>query len=908
MKCSKIGKNTGGGGVFALTLLASAATVADVIYENDFATRRSEQPLRAVWSTYTYDTGGPVAYDYDHSSSFNSLSGMYPWSTSALYSQQDGWTKKNATISNRETNRGRTSVTVEDDPALVHSAVDLVQPATNQSVIALHPLRNVFTNGVIKLQFDIRQPEGYASSRLLSWLRLVPETEMQNDNTGATMYPIELGLSGDSMSGGWRKEGDADGTRTFFTLGAVSPGHWYRFYVTCDLDRMVSDFEAYDLGTSRIAMDAAPGGAPFATRSGLLFRKELDASTGGISGIGIRFAYVDTEGYYGADGFNAGRAYMYDNIKVAWKAPASSSFTECYRNDFSSSRRRTIDGSDAAGYTYALEDRDETAVFTYTDELVRDWGIGTIGDVPHLTSTFGTAATVQKPGVDGWRFSGTPGYTGPIVLTTNGANRVGLFTRNLSVLQPMCKDITNGTVRMEWDMRMPKAWNGNYGRCNLMLTSNHGYDTQTAFVNVSLVSVGFCSADGKGKDDGNGVAETATFSILNSNARYMVASYNPSWADRFAAQAWYRIQLFVDLDSTNYWFNVYDVGTSAPTAPAAFDADSATPIASSDGELPLFADAIERDGLAIGAYGFVCWNDCSSDVDYAVCIDNIRLWKDDGSDGWDLVFQNDFSTTTRTFRRKSLNLLKSSYIDRPEYGEDGWAAMPQYYSATRVVGANPALECGQDILSVVHPIGCIAKRGTLSVQYDMRVPRFWTSRMNYFWFQLGGGALASASTWETPAYRYQTHRAIRSGMQLAYNGTTPLTTTATGIRDRTAIILQDGTGAGGDGTTQVRHIDSTYVGHWIRMKLRADMGAKTWTCAAYDMGTEQPASAATADGTLLQQWENLHFNFNEPITHLHIIGGRCPSYMPWHDDSPGSVMVDNILISHNEPGLRVTIR
>jgi hypothetical protein len=139
------------------------------------------------------------------------------------------------------------------------------------------------------------------------------------------------------------------------------------------------------------------------------------------------------------------------------------------------------------------------------------------------------------------------------------------------------------------------------------------------------------------------------------------------------------------------------------------------------------------------------------------------------------------------------------------------------------------------------------------------------------------------------------------------SGAAGMEDTKTGVHNRTAIILHDGTGAGGDGSTKAKHIDGAYVGHWIRMKLEADMNAKTWSCTAYDMGTTQP-TLATADGTQLDSWQNLHFNFNEPISHIHIIGGRAPSYMPWRADAPGALMVDNISIRHDQVGTRLIVR
>ena len=814
----------------AIMFLAASTMGADLLYENDFAERRSDAAPHSVWATYEYDKGGPLAYDFDSGTMSDRYTGMYPWQGTASgtvpYSQQDGWFKKTTGYS-RYANRGRTSVTVEADPALVHSSIEVNAsvPVTNTSIIVYHPLHNVFTNGIIKLQFDIRQPVA-PTGKIYSWLRLVTENDLKNDNNSYDKIPIELGLSSTTFSGGWRKNGDADSTRTFYSRSGAIGGHWYRYYVTCDIDNSRSSFEVYDLGTERISMDAMPSGtAPAWSGSNLLFVKELDAATGGINGIGIRLAYVDTKAYYGETGFDDDAAYKYDNIKVAWKAPAASSFAECYRNDFAKSMRRTIDGSDSTSHTYALAEQMESSTFTYPAELVRAVNVGTPTGTPYLpAASNGVVDVVQKAGIDGWRFVGqTGGFTGAIALTTNGANRVGMLTKYCQIIQPMCEDITNGLVKMEWDMRMPKAWNTGSARASIILTNNKGYDEGYAFAYGDRpLTLGICSATGAGNKD----APVKTYSIWNSTATSHYGTYNSDWASKFTSNHWYRIQLFMDLDKTNYWFHVYDVGSSAPSSPGGFDSSNPATALVSSVTNGLYEAGLKKHGLGIGAYGFVMWNNPDSDAGYAILVDNIRCWKGDGNDGWDLVFQNTFSTTTRNFKRKSLNLQKQGYIDRPEYGEDGWSFMPTYNFATRLVGANPALEGGDNIFSIVHPLGRRVKSGKLYAQYDMRIPVFWTSRMNYFWLQFGDGAIASASTWTSPKYRQHSHRTIRTGMMQG-SGSNGALVDSNGVRNRTAIILQDGTGAGGDGSTKAKHVNGAYVGHWIRMKLEADMNAKT---------------------------------------------------------------------------------
>ena len=915
MNCCKVCERWVWVALETVALLAAESMAVEVVYENDFSKRRSDAAPRSVWAEYEYDKGGPLAYDYDYTSDFNLLTGIYPWqgvsSGTVAYSQQDGWFKKymgmNVSGTLRYTNRGRTSVTDEPDPAIVCSMVDNAQPATNQSIIVLHPLHNVFTNGVIKFQFDIRQPKS-ATSKVFSWLRLVTENDMKNNNASYNQIPLELGLSSATFSGGWRNDGDADGTRTFKSYSIRRPvgGNWYRYYVTCDLDTSRSSFEVYELGASRISMDAMPSGTSMWSTNNLLFVKELTTATGGICGIGIRFAYTDTTAYYGETGFNDDVAYMYDNIKVAWKAPSAQSFAECYRNDFAKSMRRTIDESGSTSHTYTLSEQTETSTFTYPSELVRKSNVGSSTGKPYLpAASNGVVDVVQKAGIDGWRFVGqTGGFTGVIALTTNGANRVGMLTKYCQVIQPMCEDITNGLVKMEWDMRMPKAWNAGSARASIILTNNKGYDEGYGFAYGDRpLTLGICSATGNGSN----AVPVKTYSIWNSTSNSHYGTYNPGWASKFTSNHWYRIQLFMNLDQTNYWFHVYDVGTSAPSSPGGFDSSNPATALVSSVTNGLYGAGLKKHGLGIGAYGFVMWNNPDSDAGYAILVDNVRCWKGNGNDGWDLVFQNTFSTTTRYFRRKSLKMMKTSFIDRPEYGEDGWAVVPTYIGASCVAGANPSLYSGDEIFSMVQPIGRLVKHGKLYAQYDMRIPVFWTSRMDYFWFQFGNGGLASASTWKVNAYRCHSHRTIRTGMQMGKSGSSGMEDGKTGVHNRTAIILQDGKGDGTDGSTKAKHIDGAYVGHWIRMKIDADMSAKTWNCTAYDMGTVQP-TFATADGTQLESWSNLHFNFNEPISHIHIIGGRAPSYMPWRGDAPGALLVDNIRIRHSPPGTTVFLR
>lgn len=105
----------------------------------------------------------------------------------------------------------------------------------------------------------------------------------------------------------------------------------------------------------------------------------------------------------------------------------------------------------------------------------------------------------------------------------------------------------------------------------------------------------------------------------------------------------------------------------------------------------------------------------------------------------------------------------------------------------------------------------------------------------------------------------------------------------------------------------MQQLGNSYIGHWIRVKIEANMREKTWAYSAYDMGTAQP-TLATADGTLLKSWDGLHFNFNEPISYLYIMTGKNPSFAPWRDDMPGALLVDNIRISNAKAGIVIGLK
>lgn len=876
------------------TMMTIASARGDVVYENDFATRTtSDLPPDGEWSEYRYGKGVALAYNFENQSSLNRYITPYSW-----YPAQDGWTKTfgYALLENNMF----TTVTDEDDPALVFTDKDVVIGSTqtyakDHMVAIMHPLRNVFTNGEIKLQFDIRQTASPTSAQI-SWLRLEEEYDMRSDTGGISAFPIELGLAGSSLSGGWREnESDADGSRVFKTFGSAQALHWYRYCVTLDLDRNVSSFEVYDLGTSRIGMDALPGGAPVVTRENCYFRRKIGSTYGGISGIMIRTSYRDTLGYYGESTYNDDLAYKYDNIKVAWKAPGAVAFTDCYRNDFSKSRRRTIDGRNGLSHTYSLADATASSTFTYVTNLVRVCTDYSINGKPFLSAPYqsGLANQPQHIGVDGWRVAGHSSYTYPMVVTTNNGNRVFTPVYTAMLKQPMCQEITSGKVRFEFDQRMPKGWNGT-PRCEIDLFSAAAYDNGVNCQSDSLIRFGL-----SGSTDRDALVNglRKTYSV------YLSGAYkNDSFTPNFKPSTWYRLQLIIDLDLWKVDCKAFEIGANAPVRPDAVDVANLTQVAAYLNQNMLNPSGTGFKG-GVAAWGLTNYQrsqDSGEGGDAAECamlIDNVRCWKEDGNGGWTLVFVNDGSTTVRqNYTRQSLALNPDPYFDRPEWCEDGWNGCPTYNTPLRIVGNDSVLQYGEQYSSIIHSLGRNIRHGELTAQFDVRVPTYWDNSVN-FSVAFGGGTMASASTATTP-YRFNTHYAFTAGIGPGKsNG-------SSGASTRTIFFLNSGSAVSEWFATSAYE----FANNWLRVKILANMDTGRFSVNWYDLGTAHP-TFDTPEGEPVKSFSNAQFRFNdEPVSHFHIVGGRTPSYQPWLDDAPGSLLLDNIRVCHIKPGMTIIVR
>ena len=897
---------TGGIAFLAVMLHAANAMSADVLYENDFSTRTSgDLPPGAAWTVFKYTPGIPLADNYEAWGLAPDSNAWYTRPYSWVPSQ-DGWTK--AVAYALRANYVHTTVSGESDPALVFSNKDAYIYDTNTSAAdhtacVMHPLRNVFTNGMMKAQFDIRQPASY-SGNVFCWFRFEQEYDMKINNSDTGSFPLEVGLTSGSLAGGWRPAESNVGVRVYYTFGAVSALHWYRYYITYNIDNETFEFDVYDLGTERISMDAMPSGSPKASRLGC-FRHSI-ASRGGISGVMIRHTGQNTGALYGEAGYDDDKAYKIDNIKVAWQKPGTTGYVDCYRNDFTKSERRTIDGSRQMSHTYVSQEVADHLDFTYRSDFVRSvanrTSNGSSTATPYLTSYYDSsrADATQLVGIDGWRTSGHKDYKGCPVVTTNNANQM-LYCASFGMAkQLMCQPITSGIVKFEIDQKMPAGWTGT-PRCDIDLMSENAYEQGTNNTANSHYRFGLGAATSTG---GSTSAIRKSFSIYaGGNYRSLSVSLKPL--------TWYRLQVIANLDTKKASLYVYEIGANAPAAPEDFD-----PGDTSNAVLKYENSSFETGGVrgsGIAAWGFTNFLNSQGNVkdsdgntvpaeNVAFHVDNVRFWKQNG-DGWELVFKNDFSTSRRYFTRKSYDLNPTLYIDRPEYGEDGWASCPTYNSPVNVTGTNTVIQFRDQYVSVVHPLGRNIKSGKMLAQYDVRLPAYWV--YDKMQFEFGGATMASASTATTPV-RFNGHSAIRTGFSRG-----GYSSGSGGNYSKAAAWYDRGASQGGETNAVFTYVygqEFDFNAHWIRVKIEADVSKHKFDVAYYDMGKGHP-TVDTPEGAKLVSYDGADFKYSdEPISHFWIFGGQTWSYAPWRDDAPGALLVDNIRICHQRNGTTVVIR
>ncbi|MBR3086671.1 MAG: hypothetical protein IKH04_09750, partial [Kiritimatiellae bacterium] len=524
----------------------SMAVCADVVYENDFATRTSAAPVPSQdWRSVDYVTGllantNPAA----------------PFAVSELPNIQDGWMKLQ-----QATNLGNARIHPDGgNPMAVLGHVGAGEgPTDNQKFCFVKQrLGETFTAGTVTVQFDFLPPGYWASYGSATDLRraalsIGDENFVSPVVAQSRMYEHTVGSVGVALSGARKVYYNAAQTtaNTATTDKEVTRYAWHRAVVTIDLDSRRWGFSMFEMGTSHPALDAATPASAVYSAADLPF---ADESVAGVSSIGL-------SGYgvcWGMNAYSASTdpayAACFDNIRV-WH-----NGTECYENDFSSSRRRSLGGT--LSHTYVADclvtNRVEDEVYVLNQAIV--------------PARQGNGTAVQPTGVDGWRrvnkdgiANAEPRYekqtAGEFTYLRFGCDRGSNLYAFLA--NKIGTTLTSGKVTLSVDTRLPSTTAGNPWK----------YDASKASVLwVTLGSDSYYAGNPNNFNNWRWAVVGIRARTNETGPTYVTSSgaQNPL-VDTGAIEPthWYRIVIEADIDSGTTVYKLYEQGTVYPSGSTA---------------------------------------------------------------------------------------------------------------------------------------------------------------------------------------------------------------------------------------------------------------------------------------------------------------------------------------------------
>lgn len=867
---------TTGKAIHAAVAAASAtmafAAFAEVIYENDFATRTSVGVVpTAEWRSCDYVTG--LLANTNGASPF-----VVP--ANAVQQMQDGWIKTADSTTDARVWAGTTG---EADPAVVLGSTST---GSKRTCFMKQRIGNAFTNGTITIQFDFQPPAswgGYGYPNDESVLRRATlsfgdEAFYSPAVAQPEFYAHTVGSVGVALHGpeGGRKRkvyynADKDTANTGTTDTEVTQGNWLRAVVTIDLDAKKWGFSMFDMG-AHPAFDAATPATSLYAASDLPF---ADDSVTGISSIALGGIGV----FWGNSNYDASTAptavARFDNIRI-WH-----NGDECYENDFATRRWRTFGGT--ASHTYVADclvtNRVENEVYVVSSLAASGTSI-----VP-VRENNGT--TVQTPGPDGWRRVDKDGaaLAWPRKETVDGKDYTYLrFNCDTSkstnyyafLAHRIGTKLTSGKVRLAVDTRLPTSWAYSSSKASILWVTL-GNDSYYAgnpdnFKTYRWAAVGIRARDG----------ENGPTYVTDS------ASENPSPdTGTITAGNWYRIVIEADIDAGNYIFKVYEQGSDYP--------DSGT----ANGTLIYTSPALEKkDGISSLS--------CFSLAAYycPVYFDNVKIWHiPTGSATATLLYENYFTSRTIYAQDTRVAPLIGTLSLNP-VGQDGWTHL--YVNDPPLfidwADGNPALAFPRYKFELygAQDLGQTVKTGTLVAQADMRPPKGWLQNSGSAYLRLGGDAFIQGSLLDDDTY-FLKNLATSFGFKNMNTGKDG------NLYTNSTIVAYRGDHAGGGAMEAAAvAVDTT---HWYRFVATADMAKSQCNVDVYDMGATHPTLADTTPETPVATFSELPFRkTRSALGGISCVGASSDKTAQNLYDPSLAPMIDNLRLSLAESAFMITIR
>ena len=885
--------------VFSLAVAAFTLS-AEVVYQNDFSTRTSKNPIPdSRWLSMPYVVGSMVKDISDAAFDYTAL-----WSAENTGGMQDNWREVQ-----HSDNRPFTADVAEDgDNRYLRISTGTSGEGTTG---VAHTFGNSFTDGVLRMSFDFKCLPTWTYSN--SYLRFQPLTRAalkRPDSFGETIL-FNFGFQRNTKETetraiyGYYKEDrtTSDSRDSVGTVGAsLTIGNWYRLSADMDVgEGKISAVRLYDLGTGHPSLGTDPG-APIwcVDDKNDRYTKAVVTADNPVEGFALRIKDISKA---------ADNARCVDNIACSWKAPGAAAFESVYENDFSTRRYRTLspDGSKAFGYTPV----ERTVISDRFSYVANDtWNKSLEDTTPLLPEP--AAADPQPVGYDGWRRSNKSGKataavvkwdvtsTGGKIDAEKGGNVLkvcggsGLGENNfVYALTPLGETVASGVLSCSVDVKTPSEW---------APSSLSRYDIGVMLANAAAYEQGY---------NGNfafrcGITGNPPSPDTKKSKRFEpYTNTETGWAPeddtayRLVSNTWYRIEMTVDLDnrSAGASFKLWEIGENS-------QARSFVPSVLKFEKTGIpFRN--EVDG--IGSIGlFASGAGAPTSKKTLIAFDNIVVTKNVGTADETVVYQNVFSTRTRTFDNVDTGRLVGTInIDD---GADHWIRRAAGTGPCCIMDAdNPCVAAWADGDSgsyAVHSLGKAVKSG--SFRADIRPPSFWASRdasSRIASAVLGGDRFLQGCPSGSSAFT-TAFSAITFGFTDTTNAKDQF-----GVCSNVQVYAWNGDGAGSGQRVFPTVSHALDTSHWYRFKADFNAAEESWSMKVYDMGVMRPA-AEDADGVLVAESANLGFRnpAREGLSALCFnTQGNAPVLANDPTD-PGMALYDNVILQEEDRGVAVIIR
>ena len=489
---------------------AAAFGEDNLVYENDFATRRFRSVQGTTSSTATADSlAVPASDTYTHWGACETnkvnvnRNFMEPGVTGRDGWKSMHWTQGNCTVADMEDAGGNALAFV----------------TSNDYIKVSHRIGRRITSGKVKFEGDLRLPHKWNGNTSRTFtLCLGDDTLDSGENVG---YAIRVGVSGvkdnaDAFYPYTYTEQSIARTASDVTL---TSNNWYRVRVVADLSTSTYDWFLYDLGPQAGGFDRTEPETPVYSRTNVGFY--LNNGLTEFTKFAI-YAYASWTTWKGAE--------VVDNLRVSVGTDGVN-WTPVYENDFTTRVR---------------------------------YGARTTPEAKLLDKD------VNRAGLDNWMRRGK--YDGDWIVRDMGNGNPCLAfedEQNIAHAQHMLgKPVVNGRLKMRVDMRPPTrhtdysaqlarfyVGGDEYAQGELG-TNSSVHATLRKFDNTVVGYFGFARA---GESSSFGFYSRAKLTAYDgtTHSDYVIsgdARYN-----------WYRFLATFDVGRLKWRLDVYNQGTTRPT-------------------------------------------------------------------------------------------------------------------------------------------------------------------------------------------------------------------------------------------------------------------------------------------------------------------------------------------------------